>query len=98
MCPERRGLLKIITNLSHAYVDETTYLGCIAGGNDREAFQRALKRARELRIALREVRNKYELHIAHHGCKARTDGAIKSDADSFSQSSSAQSRSGLNSK
>jgi hypothetical protein len=98
MRPEVRKLLKVIINLSNMYGDARTYLGCIAGGNNRVAFQRALKRARELYAALRGARNKYESLIAQHGDKTHTDVGVKSVAESLSQSPSAQSRSRLSSK
>lgn len=98
MCPEGRKFLKVIANLSNVYADATAYMVCIAGGNDREAFQRALKRARVLHASLRAARIKYESHVAQHSDKFHPDLALKPIADSCRQSPSAQSRSRLSSE
>ena len=76
ICPQRDRLLEVIVDLSDAYADGTMHVACMAGRNNHDTFQVAMKRAQELHVALQTARKEYELHLAQHGCKRGAASAV----------------------
>jgi len=65
ICPERDRLLRVVTDLSHAYADRAMLVACSAGQNDHAAFLNARRRAQEMHDQLVAARQEYQWHIEH---------------------------------